>query len=108
MDGVEDVAGVVFLISKDDDALLPVLVVFDGPAMEVDRRYELRKRGKDMPSAYSAGPHDYLLRAQSDDNGVNHWLECKCGWSRPLTSEERSGDWRAIAREHTGQEEKKL
>ena len=63
-----------------------------------------------MPSAYSAGPHDYVLRADSDDNGVYYddygvyyWLECKCGWSRPLTSEERSGDWRAIAREHTGQ-----
>jgi len=76
--------------------------------MEVDRRYELKKRGKEMPSAYSAGPHEYLLRVQSDENGVNHWLECKCGWTRPLTLEERSGDWRAIAREHTGQEAKKL
>ena len=87
---------------------MPVLVVLDGPAMEVDRRFELKKWGKDMPSAYSAGPHDYVLRADSDDNGVYYWLECKCGWSRPLTSEEMSGDWRAIAREHTGQEAKKL
>lgn len=59
-----------------------------------------------MPSAYSAGAHDYLLRAGSDDNGVNYWIKCKCGWSRPLTSEERSGDWHAIAREHGGQEAK--
>jgi hypothetical protein len=45
VDGVEDVAGVVFLKVKDDDPLLPVLVVLDGPAMEVDRRYELEKKG---------------------------------------------------------------
>jgi hypothetical protein len=61
---------------------------------------DYQKWSEDMPTSWSAWEHDCKKFAR----GTDVWLECKCGWVRPLTVAEKRGDWHSIRDGHTGQE----